>query len=218
MTTTTTVTTAASTPALISIASLVRALRLTVFCGAVMAAPFFAAAGVAASSDGPQGTQEDKLSHDHGAPASAKLVQLVREATRQFLDVNNAIAAGYGPKFGCVTGPQEGAMGVHYINPNFAGDSELDATRPEALIYEINKGRARLVGVEFIVDAALWAKTHGAGDPPVLEGQMFQFVGAPNRYTIPAFYELHVWAWRDNPNGAFVDWNTRVSCEGHDGQ
>jgi len=23
-----------------------------------------------------------------------------------------------------------------------------------------------------------------------------------------------VWAWRDNPNGAFVDWNSKVSCEG----
>jgi hypothetical protein len=30
----------------------------------------------------------------------------------------------------------------------------------------------------------------------------------------PAFYELHVWAWRDNPHGAFVDWNPAVSCEG----
>ena len=26
-------------------------------------------------------------------------------------------------------------------------------------------------------------------------------------------YELHVWAWRDNPHGV-VDWNPRVSCEG----
>jgi hypothetical protein len=28
------------------------------------------------------------------------------------------------------------------------------------------------------------------------------------------FYELHVWAWQHNPHGAFVDWNTLVSCEG----
>jgi len=47
-----------------------------------------------------------------------------------------------------------------------------------------------------------------------LEGQDFQFVGAPNRFGIPAFFELHVWAWRDNPNGAYVDWNNNVSCEG----
>jgi hypothetical protein len=30
----------------------------------------------------------------------------------------------------------------------------------------------------------------------------------------PALYELHVWAWRDNPNGTFVDWNPQVSCDG----
>ena len=50
--------------------------------------------------------------------------------------------------------------------------------------------------------------------PPVLEGQTFQLVTSPNRYGLPAFFELHVWAWRDNPNGAFVDWNNKVSCEG----
>ena len=27
------------------------------------------------------------------------------------------------------------------------------------------------------------------------------------------FFELHVWAWRDNPLGAFVDWNNAVTCE-----
>jgi len=37
-------------------------------------------------------------------------------------------------------------------------------------------------------------------------GQHFQFAGAPNRYRLPAFYELHVWAWKDvsceyNPGG-----------------
>jgi hypothetical protein len=29
-----------------------------------------------------------------------------------------------------------------------------------------------------------------------------------------SLYERHVRAWRDNPHGAFVDWNPRVSCEG----
>jgi len=48
----------------------------------------------------------------------------------------------------------------------------------------------------------------------MLEGQAFQFVGSPNRYNLPAFFELHVWAWQDNPKGAFVDWNNQVSCEG----
>jgi hypothetical protein len=70
----------------------------------------------------------------------------------------------------------------------------------------------RLVGVEFIVDAAAWMAAHTS--PGVLEGQSFQLVGSPNRYGLLPFFEPHVWAWRDNPSGAFVDWNTRVTCEG----
>ena len=87
------------------------------------------------------------------------------------------------------------------------------AAPTNAYNYEFSHGRARLVGVEFIVDAATWLANHGSA--PVLEGQSFQLVDSPNRYGIPApFFELHVWAWRDNPSGAFVDWNDRVTCEG----
>jgi hypothetical protein len=148
--------------------------------------------------------------HEHSAPA--RLVRIVREATRQFIDVNAATAAGYGPFLGCISGPDHGAMGVHYVNGPLVGDGEIDASRPEALIYEPSNGRMRLVGVEFIVDAATWLTNHD-NSPPVLEGQTFQFVDSPNRYNLAPFFELHVWAWRHNPNGAFVDWNNQVTCE-----
>jgi len=146
--------------------------------------------------------------HGHG---SARLVQIVRDATRQYVDVNNA-GPDYIPLFGCVSGPDHGAMGIHYLNLALVGDGEIDESHPEALIYEPVGNSLRLVGVEYIVDAATWLGSHSA--PPQLEGQAFQFVDSPNRFGIPAFFELHVWAWRDNPNGAFVDWNNRVSCEG----
>jgi hypothetical protein len=149
--------------------------------------------------------------HAHTAPA--KLVRVVRENTRQFIDVNAATAAGYGPFLGCVSGPDHGAMGVHYINLALYGDGEIDASRPEALIYEPDRNEMRLVGVEYIVDAQTWLSNHN-NTPPVLEGQVFQLIASPNRYNLPAFFELHVWAWRDNPKGAFVDWNNQVSCEG----
>jgi hypothetical protein len=147
----------------------------------------------------------------HAHHASGRLVQRVREATRPFLDINTAVGLGYGPFLGCVSGPEQGAMGFHYVNGEFVGDGELDPARPEALMYEIAGGRARLLGVEFIVDAATWLAQHD-NQPPVLEGQTFHYVGSPNRYALPAFFELHVWAWRDNPNGTFVDWNPRVRC------
>jgi hypothetical protein len=158
-------------------------------------------------------TKEVEQAHDHGsAAAPAALVNLVRVFTQQFTDVNAATAANYQPLFGCVTGPDQGAMGVHYINLTLYGDGLIDSSKPEALIYEPSNGALRLVGVEYIVDAAAWSKNNTS--PPMLEGQAFQFVSSPNRYALPAFYELHVWAWRDDPNGAFVDWNTKVTCEG----
>jgi hypothetical protein len=153
---------------------------------------------------------DDSAHANHFAPA--KLVQDVREATRQFLDVNNAGPAGYGPAFGCVTGPDHGAMGIHYVNGELVGNGEIDVAHPEALIYEPEGNRRRLVGVEFIVDAKTWLKNHN-NTPPVLDGEDFQFVGAPNRFNLAPFFELHVWAWRDNPQGAFVDWNNQVTCE-----
>ena len=151
--------------------------------------------------------------HEHGNAVPAKLVTAVRNATQQYINVNAATAASYQPLFGCVSGPDHGAMGVHYINLALYGDGLIDETKPEALIYEPSNGGMQLVGVEYIVDAATWMAHNSS--PPMLEGQAFQFVGSPNRYGLPAFFELHVWAWRENPAGAFVDWNNQVSCEGH---
>ena len=142
----------------------------------------------------------------------AKLVQMVRDATRQYADVNAATAAGYQPFLGCVSGPEHGAMGVHYVNGALVGDGEIDATKPEALIYEPSSAGMTLVGVEYVVIAATWLAHHDS--PPVLQNQTFLFVDSPNRYGLPPHFELHVWAWRENPNGAFVDWNNDVTCEG----
>lgn len=143
------------------------------------------------------------------------MVRLVREATVRFNDVNVAVAEGYMPFLGCVSGRSEGAMGVHYLNGGLVGDGALDATHPEVLIYEpLPGGRMRLVGVEYLAFAEAW---HASSDtPPVLEGHVFNYTGSPNRYAVPAHYELHVWAWQPNPKGTFADWNTRVSCGAYD--
>jgi hypothetical protein len=170
---------------------------------------------IAADSPASQDSEHAHMAHGNASHSNAtpvKLVQLVRDATRQFINVNGATAAGYQPFLACVSGPDHGAMGVHYVNGDLVGDGEIDASKPEALIYEPSGGGLQLVGVEFVVIADTWLAHHSS--PPVLEGQSFQFVASPNRYGLPAHFELHVWAWRDNPNGAFVDWNNRVSCEG----
>jgi hypothetical protein len=97
------------------------------------------------------------------------------------------------------------------VNGDLVGDGEIDASHPEALIYEAKNGKLQLVGVEYVVIAEAWDAANEM--PPTLMGQVFQYVGAPNRYRLPGFYELHVWAWKQNPLGMFTDWNPRVSCE-----
>jgi hypothetical protein len=142
-----------------------------------------------------------------------KLVEIVRNATQRYQNVANA-SPEYGPALGCVSGSDHGAMGVHYVNGKFDGttlssEGQLDATQPQALIYEPQaNGEMKLVGVEFIV----FASAVPANVNPQVEGHLMVYVGSPNRYGLPAFFELHVWAWKDNPQGAFVDWNDHVNC------
>ena len=81
------------------------------------------AAVVLAAGGGPTNdTQQDPHSGHDNNSAPAMLVQVVRNSTGQFVNVNNATAANYQPMFGCVTGPDQGAMGIHYINLNLYGD------------------------------------------------------------------------------------------------
>ena len=147
--------------------------------------------------------------------SDSTLVETVRRATAGFKDFGAAEAAGYGLFHGCVSGPQQGAMGIHFVKGDLVGDGAIDAQQPEALIYEQRGDQLRLVGVEYVVFADDWNAQHAT--PPVLMGQLFNLNGSPNRYDIPAFYELHVWAWENNPDGMFADWNPRVSCEEYSG-
>lgn len=141
------------------------------------------------------------------------LIDKVRAATARYIDLNMAIADGFVPATPCVSGPDTGAMGVHFVLPARISGGVLNAEQPEALIYEPMAGGAmRLVGVEFIVLESVWAANHAAGSVPALDGNLLNYIAAPNRYGLPAFYEIHVWAWEQNPQGSYADWNTRVSC------
>lgn len=155
----------------------------------------------------------------HGVwkPDSPTLIDKVRRAAGQYKDVAVATSQGWVPGTPCVSGPNGGAMGVHYVLPERLPDGALNPEEPEALIYEpVSGGGLRLVGVEFIVFAEDWAqKNDGA---PSLDGHLLNYVGEPNRYGLPAFYELHVWAWQRNPTGTFADFNPLVSCDRQPGE
>jgi hypothetical protein len=145
-------------------------------------------------------------------PQESALVKAVRDATERFRDVSAAMAEGYALQFGCVSGGEFGAMGLHFVKGSLVGDGEIDVAHPEIVIYEpMSNGRVRITGADYLVLAADWDAKHPA--PPELGGQLFHLFESPNRFGLPPFYTLHVWAWKDNPNGTFTNWNPDVSCD-----
>ena len=157
-----------------------------------------------------------QLTPQQSRNASA-LIKIVRESTERFKDVSVAEAEGYALQFGCVSGPDSGAMGLHYVNGALVNRGEIDPTHPQIVIYEPTpNGGLRLIGADFLLLADAWDKKKQG--QPELMGQLFHYWESPNRFGLPAFYTLHVWAWKDNPNGAFVNWHPKVSCEQFGGQ
>lgn len=155
-----------------------------IVCGAALAAVF--AVGAAAADGG-----------------RSLLVEHVRAANDRFKDASVAISEGYGP-IPCASGVDGGSMGVHYVNARLLKEDAIDLAHPQAVMYEpLPDGKMELIAVEYITSKG----------PASLEGQLFNFNGSPNRYGLPPFYELHVWAWRQNPRGPFADMNPAVTCE-----
>jgi len=165
------------------------------------------------ASEAPPATSEHHVASNHSG-----LVSVVREATARFHDVEVAKREGYGLLFGCVSGGDTGAMGLHFVNLALVGDPALDPTRPEIVIYEPRpNGGVRLIGADFLVFKADWDALH-PNETPQIMGQLLHLFESPNRFGLPDFYTLHVWAWKDNPTGAFVNWHSKVSCEAFNGQ
>jgi hypothetical protein len=156
----------------------------------------------------------------NGTPMAHKHhLDQVRAATDAFHSLTAAQEANYNLEVAdrdlitCIEDPKgSGAMGVHHVNLGLLVDGEIEATTPEALIYEPGpEGSNTLVAVEYIVFADAWHAKHKQA--PKLFGQSFELVPEGNRYGLQPFYELHAWIWKNNPNGLFDDWNPRVSCQ-----
>ena len=95
-------------------------------------------------------------------------------------------------------------VGAVYVHFGRLMDGAIDPHAPDALIYEPTRnGRLRLVGVEFALPYALWNQPH----PPTFLGATFQ------REDEFGVFALHVWVWRNNPDGLFAEANPRVTCD-----
>jgi len=135
----------------------------------------------------------------------------VRALTAPYHDFAAGEEAGWAVDIseGCV--PE---MGHHYGNLEYVLDGGfVTPLEPEVLLYEPQRnGRKRLVGVEYVVP--VYSEEDGpppypqpAEAPPVLFGEDFHwnpFLG---------LWMLHVWIWKNNPDGMFTDFNPTVSCE-----
>ena len=140
-------------------------------------------------------------------------MKVVREATWRYRDVNQAEADGYQLLFGCVSGPDDGAMGLHYVNMALVGDGALDPRKPEIVIYEpLPNGGRRLIGADYLVFADAW-HANNAGTP-----QLGGPAHAPDRKSEPLSdcrrsTRCTSGRGKPNPSGAFVNWHSDVSCE-----
>ena len=162
------------------------------------------AAAAAISMSSGHALAHDISTETTGAVAVNPLAEAVRKANDRFKDVAAAVKEGYAPIPCASAATGNGAMGIHYVNGGYLKDDAVDLAKPEAVMYEpMSDGTMQLVAVEYIT----------AKGPAALGGQLFSFTSAPNRYGLGPFYELHVWAWKHNPTGAFADNNPDVSCE-----
>ena len=126
---------------------------------------------------------------DHGGPASAlkltsrqnDFVRAVQEATAPFKNVTNPSEVGdaYAHLFGCVSGGDFGAMGLHFVKGDILHDGEVTAGEPEILLFEpVRDGGIRLTGADFIVFKEEWEAKH-PGKVPELNGQLFHLFDSP---------------------------------------
>jgi hypothetical protein len=155
-----------------------------------------------------------------GATKAEDHLNKLRYVTAPYFDIGEAEEDGYGmlrdaAGIACIESdePGAGAMGIHYVNGALVEDPRVRLLHPELLIYEQQEdGDMELIALEYVVLKSAWRAEHPHGRPKLL-GRTFELVKEGNRYGLPDFYELHVWAWRPNPSGMFTDFNPKVSCE-----
>ena len=215
-----------------------KALSLAALAAALAAAPLSAQAAAQAATP----TTATAAIAASGPAAEPSLDEL-RAITARYRDVNVALADGYvrDPANSCETADMagrdraDGVMGIHFVhmerlgitappNPKVDGNgTHTDFRTPAVLIYEPQAdGSLELVAVENLVFIKAW-EAAGHKEPPTYLGHAFnRMVDDPNTEVDEAHhfaphYDLHVWAYRENPKGTFTQFNPAATCEHHKG-
>ncbi|MCI2257074.1 hypothetical protein L2D08_22390 [Domibacillus sp. PGB-M46] len=144
-----------------------------------------------------------------------------KAATAKYQDIENAYADGYVHE-DPYAGIEAGGMGIHLTRFDISGDTVLDPTQPENLLYEPQKDDSyKLIGIEYHVDASQVNPETDAA-PSIfgqqLDGTMLNHHLDPSKMTCEDIndranrhYDLHVWVWEHNPSGLFSMWNPNVT-------
>ncbi len=122
-------------------------------------------------------------------------------------------------------------MGLHYFRPDLLGITETeprvngtgthtDFRQPAVLIYEPQAdGSLELVAIENLIFEESW-KQANSGVPAFFGNEYYHMVDNPRTeadeaHLFQPHLELHMWLYRDNPNGLFAPFNPNVTCENH---
>ena len=103
-----------------------------------------------------------------------------------------------------------GAMGVHLLNTSNIGP-QLDPAKPQVLIYEPVAGKLKLVAAEWFMPVQV-----SGGKASSIFGQTLNGPMDGHEPIMPKelkHYDLHVWLWKDNPQGVFESTNAAVKCD-----
>ncbi len=130
------------------------------------------------------------------------LAQL-RDATARYKDLDAALDDGFVLLHECEVRPGEGAVGILYVHMDRFLDGELDPKSPDGLLYAPGPGGPELIGVEVALPAAMWSEA----EPPEFLGNPLQLEEEFDAWG------LHIWLWRDNPDGMYAQAHPGVSCE-----
>jgi hypothetical protein len=145
-------------------------------------------------------------------PNAKKGLTHIRQETPKYHDVSKTLADGYLATEECVAVPGMGRLGFHYVNPALVGDSSVDPSKPEVLLYTPkNNGELKLLGVEYVVVDADQDLTTDE-DRPDLFGVPFNGPMEGHEPGMPVHYDLHAWIFKGNLDEVFADFNPRVSC------
>lgn len=128
-----------------------------------------------------------------------RMLAEVRQATRQYQDVEAAKEDGYVLDDHCVPGMGHHALKEELLPPEngqFQADDVVDHTDPEVLVYAPRgEGNLELVAVEYL-----------SSESTSLFGESFEHPHGP----VP--WSLHAWVWQGNPDGVFHPTNPKISC------